>query len=97
MWPEDVGLIYFFVKVGGMPFHPNIVVWHTLLGACRKWRHNMDVARMAFHEIFGLDEGDSSAYFCMLNNMYTTNAAIMLEEIQSADASEEICGLKKSD
>ena len=63
----------------------------------RKWGHNIDVARMAIHEIFELDEGDSSAYFCMLNNMYTTNAAIMLEEIQSADASEEICGLKKSD
>ena len=52
-----------------MPFHPSAVVWHSLLGACRKWGY-VDLGRCAFEHVLQLDVKDGSAYICMAN-IYT--------------------------
>ena len=49
-----------------MPLHPGIMIWHSLLGACRKWG-NVALGRYAFDEAVQLDEGDDAAYLCMFN------------------------------
>lgn len=59
-----------------MPLHPSTVVWHTVLGACRKWG-NPKLGRHAFERAIQLDEQDAAAYICMFN-MYM--AANMPEE-----------------
>jgi pentatricopeptide repeat protein len=78
--------------VTGMPFHPNLVVWHTVLGACRKYGYSMDVAWIVSNEIVRIGEVDSPLYVLMPNDMYTTHDVIMVEAIQIAEAMEEICG-----
>ena len=49
-----------------MPLHPGIMIWHSLLGACRKCG-NVALGRYAFDEAVQLDEGDDAAYLCMFN------------------------------
>ena len=53
-----------------MPLHPDIAVWHTLLGACQTWK-NMDLGKHAFAHALGMDENGVAAYMFMLN-MYTS-------------------------
>ena len=65
-----------------MPFHPGIVVWHTILGACRKWG-NIELGRYAFERAIQLDEKDVSVYICMCN-IYVD--ASMEEEAKAIDA-----------
>ena len=49
-----------------MPFHPGIVVWHAILGACRKWG-NVYLGRHAFEHAIHLDEKDAASYIAMFN------------------------------
>ena len=49
-----------------MPLHPGIMIWHSLLGACRKCG-NVALGRYAFDEAVQLDEEDDVAYHCMFN------------------------------
>jgi pentatricopeptide repeat protein len=49
-----------------MPYQPGIIVWHIILGACRKWG-KVAAARHSFEEALRLDEDDISAYLCMFN------------------------------
>ena len=65
-----------------MPFHPGIVVWHTILGACRKWS-NIELGRYAFERAIQLDDKDVSVYVCMCN-IYVD--ASMEEEAMAIDA-----------
>eukprot|EP00250_Pteridium_aquilinum_P001745 c11961_g1_i1 orf=3-308(+) len=52
--------------VAKAPFHPNVIMWLTLLGACQKWGH-VELAREAFEQVMLLDESEASAYICMSN------------------------------
>ncbi|KAI5062662.1 hypothetical protein GOP47_0023201 [Adiantum capillus-veneris] len=47
-----------------MPVSPNLVIWHTLLSACRKWE-NFEFGRQAFEHAVSLDMKDASAYYFM--------------------------------
>lgn len=49
-----------------MPLQPGLVVWHTLLGAFRKWRH-AELGKESFKQATELDKRDSSAYIYVLN------------------------------
>lgn len=49
-----------------LPFPPNQVVWHTLLGACRKWK-NVDIGQQAFKCAVAADEKDAASYVLMSN------------------------------
>lgn len=49
-----------------MPFQPGIIVWHIVLGACKKWG-NVVLGRHAFENAVRLDEKDASAYITMYN------------------------------
>ena len=49
-----------------MPFLPNIVVWHTILSACRKWS-NVQLGTHIFEHALELDDKDLSTYFYMSN------------------------------
>eukprot|EP00250_Pteridium_aquilinum_P005060 c15214_g1_i1 orf=3-767(-) len=40
-----------------MPLHPGMVVWHTVMAACRKWG-NVELACHAFEQAVRLDEKD---------------------------------------
>lgn len=47
-----------------MPISPNVVVWHTVMGACRTWG-NVELGRRAFEEAVCLDDRDGAAYALM--------------------------------
>lgn len=44
-----------------MPFCPNLVVWNSMLSACKSWG-NKELALQAFQKALCLDEKDSAAY-----------------------------------
>ncbi|KAL3835308.1 hypothetical protein ACJIZ3_010044 [Penstemon smallii] len=44
-----------------MPLKPGVLIWQTLLGACRV-HGDMDTARRAAEHVLALDENDSSTY-----------------------------------
>ena len=52
--------------VGNMPFHPNSVTWHAVLGACRKWG-NVEAGHDAFRHAIEMAGSDEGAYFSMFN------------------------------
>ncbi|KAI5067830.1 hypothetical protein GOP47_0018358 [Adiantum capillus-veneris] len=61
------GLIEKAVKlIMEMPVHPGMVVWLTLLGACRKLG-NLNSGRDAFLHAVNLNKNDSAAYVCLAN------------------------------
>lgn len=68
--------------IKGMEMSPNLTMWHTLLGACAKWK-NVECGEWAFENAVQLDERDVGAYICM-SNVYT--AAGRLEEASRIDA-----------
>lgn len=49
-----------------MPMQPDLVVWHTVLGACRKW-YNVNLGRVAFEHAVRLDERVAATYLFMFN------------------------------
>ena len=49
-----------------MPFHPSIVMWHTVLGTCQR-SGAAEVAKYAFGHSMELDEYDSASYIYMSN------------------------------
>ncbi|KAH7424611.1 hypothetical protein KP509_11G015500 [Ceratopteris richardii] len=55
-----------FVLAEWMPYHPDILVWHTILGACRKWS-NVGLGRHVFEHAVRLDQMDVSTYTYMCN------------------------------
>ncbi|KAH7276503.1 hypothetical protein KP509_39G009800 [Ceratopteris richardii] len=64
-----------------MPAHPTLVVWNTVLGACRKWS-SIEFGRQAFEHAIGIEERDAAAYVCMYN-LYAD--AHMLEQAKSIE------------
>ncbi|KAI5071528.1 hypothetical protein GOP47_0013779 [Adiantum capillus-veneris] len=54
------------VIISRMPLQPGMVVWHTMMAACRKWG-NLKFARFGFEQALQLDNSDDSAYMYMLN------------------------------
>ncbi|KAH7293262.1 hypothetical protein KP509_28G018400 [Ceratopteris richardii] len=52
--------------ISKMPFQPGIIVWHVVLGACKKWG-NVELAWHAFENAIRLDEKDPSTYVTMHN------------------------------
>ena len=53
-------------------FHPNVVLWLTVLGSCRKWR-DLELGRHAFEEVIKLDDKEAGAYVCMANMYVDAN------------------------
>ncbi|KAI5055308.1 hypothetical protein GOP47_0030453 [Adiantum capillus-veneris] len=49
-----------------MPFIPNVIVWHIMLGACKKW-HDQELGREVFDNAMRLDKRDGAALVCMWN------------------------------
>ena len=49
-----------------MPFQPKAMIWHVVLGACRKFS-NLEFAQLAFDHAIGLDKNDVIAFVCMYN------------------------------
>lgn len=49
-----------------MPLHPGVVMWHTVLGACRQW-DDVELGKHAFKHAVHLDEEDAGAFVCMSN------------------------------
>ena len=47
-----------------IPLHPDAVVWHTVLGASRKWG-NVELGRYAFEQTIGFHEYNPAAYISM--------------------------------
>jgi hypothetical protein len=47
-----------------MPVRPNIVMWHSMLSACRNWG-NVDIGLNAFQQAMRLDNQDSASYSLM--------------------------------
>ena len=64
------------------PFTSNIVIWQSLLGACRNWG-NVVIGRHAFACALTLDDKDGGAYYCMFN-IYMD--AGLWEDAQNIDA-----------
>jgi pentatricopeptide repeat protein len=60
-----------------MPFYPSGVLWHAVLGACRK-SGDVELARYVFEQALMLDETEIGAYVSM-RNIYA-DAASMLDE-----------------
>ncbi|KAH7293203.1 hypothetical protein KP509_28G015300 [Ceratopteris richardii] len=54
--------------IGNLPFHPGLVLWHSILGACRK-SGDVDLGKEAFESAMHLDENDVSSYIA-LSNIY---------------------------
>lgn len=52
------------VMITKMPLHPDIVVWHTVLGACRNWG-NVVLGRHAFDHALEFDAKTAALYLCM--------------------------------
>ena len=59
-------LEYAIASIEEMPFAPNLVVWHTMIGACGKWG-NVKLGRWAFEQSLQLDDNCDAAYVCMAN------------------------------
>lgn len=55
-----------FIVIEWMPYHPDALVWHTMLGACRKW-NDVELGRNAFKQAVCLDVGNASAYTSIFN------------------------------
>ncbi|KAI5056970.1 hypothetical protein GOP47_0028788 [Adiantum capillus-veneris] len=49
-----------------LPFQPDLVTWHVILGASRKWR-NLELGRHAFESVVGLSSREIASYKLMLN------------------------------
>ncbi|KAI3454298.1 hypothetical protein Pfo_010961 [Paulownia fortunei] len=49
-----------------MPFKPSVVIWQTLLGACRL-HGDVDTAKHAAQHAFAIDENDPSTYVLLSN------------------------------
>ena len=54
-----------------MPFHADLSIWNTLLGACQKWG-NVQLGILAFEHVIQLDEKDVVAYVS-LSNIYAAS------------------------
>eukprot|EP00250_Pteridium_aquilinum_P020790 c24948_g3_i1 orf=1265-4363(-) len=65
-----------------MPFQPSLVVWLTLLGACKKWG-NVGLGRMAFDHAIRVKERDASV-FKLMSQIYI--GAQMWEEAKQIEA-----------
>ena len=53
-----------------MPSSDYSIIWHTLLGACRKWV-DVNVGRWAFERAIKLDKSNGPAYV-LVANIYAT-------------------------
>ena len=49
-----------------IPFHPNVVIWHTMLGACQKEAH-LELGVFAFEQALAVNEMDAAAYVSLSN------------------------------
>ena len=52
--------------IAKLPFHPDIVMLSTFLGACIKWG-NMKLGTLAFEHVMWLDKEESAPYMYMYN------------------------------
>lgn len=67
-----------------MPLHPGIVMWHSVLGACRKWG-DLETAIHVFEHAVHLDDADAGAYVSLSNILEDAalqNEAIPVEALQ---------------
>jgi pentatricopeptide repeat protein len=55
-----------------MPFHVDLPIWNTVLGACQKWG-NVHLGISAFEHIIQLDETNAAAYVS-LSNIFAASA-----------------------
>ncbi|KAH7294096.1 hypothetical protein KP509_28G056200 [Ceratopteris richardii] len=52
--------------INTMPFHPGLVIWHTILGACRKWS-DKELGKCAFEHALQINGCRPATYICMSN------------------------------
>nr|XP_027121655.1 pentatricopeptide repeat-containing protein At3g09040, mitochondrial-like [Coffea arabica]XP_027121656.1 pentatricopeptide repeat-containing protein At3g09040, mitochondrial-like [Coffea arabica] len=74
--------------IHGMPFKPSLLIWQTLLGACRLHGDNETAKRAAEHALH-LDKTDPSAYVLLSNTFASSNnwdsVGILREVMESQD------------
>ncbi|KAI5056876.1 hypothetical protein GOP47_0028694 [Adiantum capillus-veneris] len=70
--------------------HRNIMMWLTVLGACRKWQ-NVDLGKHAFEQVLLLDDQESSAYLCMYNIYIDAAMHAHAKEVESLKMRLSIC------
>lgn len=78
----------------GMPFQPSVLVWQTLLGACRL-HGDMDTAKRAAERALVLDKTDPSAYVLLSNTFASSNnwdSVGMLRELMDGKDVKKIPG-----
>jgi pentatricopeptide repeat protein len=75
-------------------FHPNVVLWLTVLGSCRKWR-NLELGRHAFEEVIKLDDKEGGAYVCMANMYVDANMHEHAMKIEAMRARREAWKVRK--
>ena len=68
-----------------MPTCNCLIVWTTLLGACKKWG-NVNLGRWAFEHSIELNEKNVTAYVCM-SNIYVLFASMQVDETDSIKTS----------
>lgn len=62
-----------------MPFHPNLVVWHTIMGACRRSGH-VELGRQAFEHAIVLDKEEASTYISIANVFVDADIVVDINE-----------------
>ena len=65
--------------VEGMPFHPNHVMWHSILTACTKWG-DIELGRKAFAHAIHVDGNDAAAAYLCLSKLYFDLQNVVMEE-----------------
>jgi pentatricopeptide repeat protein len=72
-----------------MPFCPNLVIWHTVLGASRYWGSS-SIGKQAFQEAVHLDKNDAVAYI-MISHI------IASMEIEHCQPNQELYSTRNKD
>jgi pentatricopeptide repeat protein len=68
--------------IGMMPFQPNIVMWHSILGACQRLC-NVELGKWAFQHALQLDRRHAVSFILMCN-IYID--ALMWTEVEEIEA-----------
>ncbi|KAI5078978.1 hypothetical protein GOP47_0006649 [Adiantum capillus-veneris] len=75
-----------------MPFHPNPVVWHTVMNACQTWG-DMELGREAFEQAVQIDDKDAGAFLFLAKVFSEAN---LQGKIRKEDATRQLACMAQS-
>lgn len=79
--------------IGEMSVKPDIVIWGTLLGACKNFQ-NVPIAKVVLKQILEL-ESDAGGLYVLISNIFSE--AQLWEEMKNMRILMKECGLRKTD